>query len=192
RATDADITQILDEAGTALDGINADDVTYAFAGLRVLPGGPGDVTTAKRETVITEGRGGMLSIAGGKWTTYRHIGKVILDRLGIGSDVLKIMPLPGIAAPQAVAQRLMAAPMEPAVAAHLATHYGTLAFDLAELVRHNPELGNPIHPDGPDIWAQVLYARDHEWAATTDDVLRRRTTLTLRGLDTPHIRERVT
>ncbi|MCD0453457.1 glycerol-3-phosphate dehydrogenase/oxidase [Actinocorallia sp. API 0066] len=191
RATDGDITQILDEASVALDGMRREDVTYAFAGLRVLPGGPGDVATAKRETVITEGRGGMLSIAGGKWTTYRHIGRVVLDRLGVGSEVLKTVPLPGLAAPAAVAHRLAAAPMDPTVAAHLATHYGTLAFDLADLVRRDPSLGEPIHPDGPDIWAQVAYARDHEWAATSDDVLRRRTTLALRGLDTPRIRQRV-
>ncbi|MFC0039905.1 glycerol-3-phosphate dehydrogenase/oxidase [Actinomadura rayongensis] len=192
RATDADIDQILGEAGVGLSGLRRADVVYAFAGLRVLPGGPGDVATAKRETVLTEGPGGMLSIAGGKWTTYRHIGKVILDRLGVGGELLKTVPLPGLAAPAAVAQRLAAAPMDPAVAAHLATHYGTLAFDLADLVRADPALGAPVHPDGPDIWAQVVYARDREWASTADDVLRRRTTLTLRGLDTPEIRAQVT
>lgn len=198
RATEADITQILDEAGHALsaDRLLRTDIAYAFAGLRVLPGGPGDTSTAKRETVITEGRGGMLSVAGGKWTTYRHIGRVILDRLGVGAEVLKTMPLPGIAAPDAVAQRLVAdrssgTPMTPETARHLATHYGTLAFDLAELIRHDPALASPIHPDGPDIWAQAVYARDHEWAATIDDVLRRRTTLTLRGQDTPEVRAKM-
>ncbi|MFC9975297.1 glycerol-3-phosphate dehydrogenase/oxidase [Spirillospora sp. NPDC127200] len=189
--TDADVAQILGEAGTAVERLDAADITYAFAGLRVLPGGPGEVATARRETVLTEGRGGMLSVAGGKWTTYRHIGRVVLDRLGVGSEVLKTVPLPGLAAPGAVAHRLAAAPMEPAVAAHLATHYGTLAFDIADLVRDDPALGAPIHPDGPDIWAQVVYARDHEWAVTADDVLRRRTTLTLRGLDTPEVQARV-
>src|SRR3546814_8188365 len=42
--------------------------TTLFRSLRVLPGGPGDTSKAKRETVVTEGRGGMLSVAGGKWT----------------------------------------------------------------------------------------------------------------------------
>ena len=40
-----------------------------------------------------------------------------------------------------------------------------------------------VNPDAPEIWAQVVWARDNEWAETTDDVLRRRTTLTIRGLD---------
>ncbi|WP_460367053.1 glycerol-3-phosphate dehydrogenase/oxidase, partial [Actinocorallia lasiicapitis] len=190
-ATGMDVAQILAEAGHAVT-VSPDDVTYAFAGLRALPGGPGDVTTAKRETVITEGRRGMLSIAGGKWTTYRHIGKVVLDRLGVGSQVLRTMPLPGLASPSAVLHRLTAGePMDPAVAAHLATHYGTLAFDLAELVRRDPSLGEPIHPAGPDIWAQAVYARDAEWACTPDDILRRRTTLTLRGLDTEEVRAQI-
>ena len=43
----------------------------------MLPGGPGDTSKAKRETVVTEGRGGMLSVAGGKWTTFRHIGRTV-------------------------------------------------------------------------------------------------------------------
>jgi glycerol-3-phosphate dehydrogenase len=81
--------------------------------------------------------------------------------------------------------------MDPLVARHLATHYGTIAFDLARLIREDPALGERIHPDGPDIWAQAVYARDHEWAATVDDVVRRRTTLTVRGLDTPGVRSRI-
>lgn len=81
--------------------------------------------------------------------------------------------------------------MDPKVAKHLATHYGTLSFDLTRLIDADPSLGERIHPDGPDVWAQVAYARDAEWACTTDDVLRRRTTLTVRGLDTAQVRERV-
>ena len=55
----------------------------------------------------------------------------------------------------------------------------------------DPALLDPIHPGGPDIWAQVEYAARREWACTVDDVLRRRTTVTVRGLDTPEIRDRV-
>lgn len=212
QVTDADIDQILDEAGSAVCGeqLRRADLTYAFAGLRALPSGrtaaglrvlPGGRTavtsTAKRETVITVGTGGMLSIAGGKWTTYRHIGRVVLERLGAGSGVLPAVPLPGVARPDAVAQRLVVDrsaghAMDPAIARHLATHYGTLAFDIAELIRQDPGLAEPMHPDGPDIWAQAVFARDWEWAATADDVLRRRTTLTLRGLDTEQVRSRLT
>ncbi|MET7641556.1 glycerol-3-phosphate dehydrogenase/oxidase [Streptomyces sp. NPDC005438] len=210
RATEADIRQILDEAAFSVRGadLSPDLMTYAFAGLRVLPGGPGDVESAKRETVLSEGRGGMLSVAGGKWTTYRHIGRTVLRKLAQRADsalvedmepvtsLVRRLPLPGLANPNAVAHRLLVdrepgVRMDPLTARQLATHYGSLSFDLARLVAERPELGERIHPDGPEIWAQVVYARDHEWAVTADDVLRRRTTLTVRGLDTPGVRRRV-
>ncbi|MGP3949016.1 FAD-dependent oxidoreductase [Streptomyces sp. 7N604] len=210
RATESDIQQILDEAAFSVRGehLDRDLMTYAFAGLRVLPGGPGGVEKAKRETVVTEGRGGMLSVAGGKWTTYRHIGRTVMNKLAElpgspltedmepVSSLVRRVPLPGIANPNAVAHRLLVdrepgVRMDPLTARHLATHYGSLSFDIARLVNEDPALGEPIHPDGPEIWAQVVYARDHEWAETVDDVLRRRTTLTVRGLDTEDVRTRV-
>ncbi|WP_394435365.1 glycerol-3-phosphate dehydrogenase/oxidase [Streptomyces sp. SGAir0957] len=206
-----DIDQILDEAAFSVrdQQLNRDLITYSFAGLRVLPGGPGDTSKAKRETVVTEGRAGMLSVAGGKWTTFRHIGRTVMKKLEslpghpLGNDfepigeLPKRMPLPGVANPRAVAHRLLidnpepGPRMAPDTAKHLATHYGSLAFDIARLANENPDLGERVHPDAPEIWAQVAYARDHEWAETPDDVLRRRTTLTIRGLATDEVRGKV-
>ncbi len=106
------------------------------------------------------------------------------------------MPLPGVASPNAVAHRLLVdrepgTRIDPLVARNLATHYGTLSFEIARLIDEDPELGRPLHPDGPDVWAQVAYAADREWAQTADDVLRRRTTMVVRGLDTPEVRAEV-
>ncbi|MFD6418586.1 FAD-dependent oxidoreductase [Streptomyces sp. NPDC060194] len=209
--TERDTAQILDEAAFSVrdQQLSRDLITYAFAGLRVLPGGPGDTSRAKRETVVTEGRGGMLSVAGGKWTTFRHIGRTVMEKLAalpggpLGEEMEPMsrlprkLPLPGVANPAAVAHRLLVdgpAPgprMAADTARHLATHYGSLAYDIARLVHEDPALGERIHPDAPEIWAQVAYARDREWAETADDVLRRRTTLTIRGLATDEIRGRV-
>ncbi|GGK82413.1 glycerol-3-phosphate dehydrogenase/oxidase [Streptomyces flaveus] len=203
-----DIAQILDEAAFSIrdQQLSRDLITYSFAGLRVLPGGPGDTSKARRETVVTEGAGGMLSVAGGKWTTFRHIGRTVMRQLEslpgrpLGEDfepvseLPKKLPLPGVANPRAVAHRLLVdhpAPgprMAPDTARHLATHYGSLAFDIARLANDDPELSERVHPDAPEIWAQVVYARDNEWAETADDVLRRRTTLTIRGLATDEVR----
>lgn len=210
RATEADIQQILDEAAFSVKDADLDRslMTYAFAGLRVLPGGPGGVEKAKRETVVSEGAGGMLSVAGGKWTTYRHIGRVVMDKLAKlpGSPLTEDMEplkslvrriaLPGVANPNAVAHRLLVdrepgTRMDPLTARHLASHYGSLAFDIARLANEDAALAERIHPDGPEIWAQVAYARDNEWAETVDDVLRRRTTVTVRGLDDDAVRARV-
>ncbi|MEU9285593.1 glycerol-3-phosphate dehydrogenase/oxidase [Streptomyces sp. NPDC048275] len=206
-----DISQILDEAAFSIrdQQLSRDLITYSFAGLRVLPGGPGDTAKAKRETVVTEGRGGMLSVSGGKWTTFRHIGRTVMKKLEslpghpLGEDfepiseLPKKLPLPGVANPRAVAHRLLVDGPAPGprmgadTAKHLATHYGSLAFDVARLANDNPELAERVHPDAPEIWAQVVYARDNEWAETADDVLRRRTTLTIRGLATDEIRAKV-
>ncbi|MGW2285739.1 FAD-dependent oxidoreductase [Streptomyces phaeochromogenes] len=209
--TEKDISQILDEAAFSIrdQQLSRDLITYSFAGLRVLPGGPGSTSKAKRETVVTEGRGGMLSVAGGKWTTFRHIGRTVMKKLEslpgrpLGEDfepiseLPKKLPLPGVANPRAVAHRLLVDGPAPGprmgadTARHLSTHYGSLAFDIARLANDNPELAERVHPDAPEIWAQVVYARDNEWAETADDVLRRRTTLTIRGLATDEVRGKV-
>jgi glycerol-3-phosphate dehydrogenase len=209
--TKADFAQILDEASLSVrsEQLKPELITYAFAGLRVLPGGPGATAKAKRETVVTEGRGGMLSVAGGKWTTFRHIGRTVMKKLSelpgysLGAEMEPLrnlpprLPLPGIANPHAVQHRLLSdggAPLPNLgedTAKHLATHYGSIAFDITRLAGEHPELAERIHPDAPEIWAQVVYARDREWAETADDVLRRRTTLMIRGLDTPEVRAKV-
>ncbi|MCX4668465.1 glycerol-3-phosphate dehydrogenase/oxidase [Streptomyces sp. NBC_01381] len=211
KVTEADTAQILDEAAFSIrdQQLSRDLITYSFAGLRVLPGGPGDTSKAKRETVVTEGAGGMLSVAGGKWTTFRHIGRTVMKKLEslpghpLGDDyepisqLQKRLPLPGIANPRAVAHRLLVdgpAPgprMAADTAKHLATHYGSLSFDIARLANEDPALAERISPDAPEIWAQVVYARDQEWAETADDVLRRRTTLTIRGLASDDVRAKV-
>ncbi|MDI3390299.1 glycerol-3-phosphate dehydrogenase/oxidase [Streptomyces sp. B-S-A8] len=209
--TEKDTAQILDEAAFSIrdQQLSRDLITYSFAGLRVLPGGPGDTSKAKRETVVSEGRGGMLSVAGGKWTTFRHIGRTIMNKLAelpghpLGEDMQPVsqlpkkLPLPGISNPDAVAHRLLVDGGTPGprmsadTARHLATHYGSLSFDIARLANEDPSLAERIHPDAPEIWAQVAYARDHEWAETADDVLRRRTTLTIRGLASDEVRGKV-
>jgi len=194
--TDADVEQILAEAGHAVaaDQLVPENIVYRFAGLRVLPLGEGDTQHAKRETVVTIGPRGLVSVAGGKWTTFRRIGFDVLHKareflpdVELGrADVV----LPGAADPDAVARVLRASTpdLPDDVVAHLASHYGTHAHALATLMATDPALARRIHPDGPDVWAQVVYAVTDEWAFTVDDVLRRRTTVEVRGLVTPQIR----
>jgi glycerol-3-phosphate dehydrogenase len=130
----------------------------------------------------------MLTIAGGKLTTYRRIA---LDALGeLRSDLglhrldRRPAPLPGAADLHDAAQRIGRAhpELEPATRLHLAHFYGTLAAEVLALAEEDPGLLKRLHPDAPDIAAQAAYARASEWACTDDDVLVRRTTLALRGL----------
>jgi glycerol-3-phosphate dehydrogenase len=182
----ADARQILREAALALDSrlLEVDRVRAAYAGLRVLPAGEGESVNARRETVFTRGPAGMLSVAGGKLTTYRRIALEVLMRLrgdlGLHPVDRHPWPLPGATGLERVRRP---AKVEPDVHAHLLHLYGSLAPEVLEGTADDPALLERIHPDGPDIAAQVRYAASHEWARTEDDVLRRRTTLFHRGLE---------
>jgi glycerol-3-phosphate dehydrogenase len=194
-ATEADLEQILREAAVAIEPelLGRDRVRSSFAGLRVLPAGGGATANVRRETVYTRGPGGMLTVAGGKLTTYRRIALDALAQLrsdlGLHRLSREPWPLPGAAGLDRVA---FPAGLDPSVRSHLLHLYGSLASEVLAPAAEDPELLAPLHPDGPDIAAQALYARTHEWTRTPEDVLRRRTTLALRGLATDEVRAAVT
>ena len=93
RVTDDDVRTILIEASEAVRDLG--QVRASFWGLRVLPGGPGATEQARRETVYTTGPTGMLSVAGGKLTTYRRIALDALEQLGVRNLDRAPRPLPG-------------------------------------------------------------------------------------------------
>ena len=189
-ATEAEITQILDEAAVAVDAslLDRERICSTFAGLRVLPLGDGATAAARRETVFHRGSAQMLSVAGGKLTTYRRIALAALSGLRADLGLHRLdrrpSPLPGAIDPDEGVRRLARRwpDLDPAVCAHLVHLYGSLADEVLAPAVADPDLLHPIHPEGPDIAAQALYARDVEWACGPEDVLRRRTTLALRGL----------
>ena len=81
------------------------------------------------------------------------------------------------------------ASFDPATRAHLQHLYGSLAADVLAPALDDPSLLEPLVPGRPDLRAQELYAREHEWARTEEDVLRRRTTAWLSGLDSEDVSE---
>jgi glycerol-3-phosphate dehydrogenase len=179
-----DVDTVLREASIAmpLEVLDPSRIRYAFAGLRVLPNTAGSTVKTPRDEVIGIGPTGMVSVAGGKLTTHRHIALKVLRHLeAFRRTRMTETPLPGAGPlpprPPAVG---------PAAWEHLAHLYGDQAARVAAL---GPE---PVHPRGPDVWGQVVHAAEEEWASTVDDVVRRRTTLQVRGLDTPEVRERIT
>lgn len=190
----ADIEQILAEAAVALPRslVAADRVRATYAGLRVLPSGRGESVSTRRETVITRGPGGMLSVAGGKMTTYRRIALGALARLrsdlGLHRIDDRVWPLPG--AGDAASVRLPVE-LERPVRDHLLHLYGNHATDVVAPAFDDPTLLEPLHPSGPDIGAQALYAATDEWAQSAEDVIRRRTTLFYRGFDDKRVVRRV-
>ena len=182
--TDDDVRTILLEASDAVRDLG--QVRASFWGLRVLPGGPGATANARRETVYTTGPTGMLSVAGGKLTTYRRIALDALEQLGVRNLDRAPRPLPGATG---LAQIPWPVDLDPATRTHLLHLYGSLAPEVLEPALYEPSLLEPLVPGRPDLRAQELYAREHEWARTEEDVLRRRTTAWLSGLDSEDVPE---
>jgi glycerol-3-phosphate dehydrogenase len=182
--TEEDIRTILDEASVAVRELGP--VRASFFGLRVLPGGPGATANARRETVYTRGVSGMLSVAGGKLTTYRRIALDALEQLGVKNLDRRPRPLPGAAG---LASVHWPVELEPATRRHLLHLYGSLGPEVLAPAREDPTLLEPLVAGRPDIRAQERYAREREWARTDEDVLRRRTTAWLAGLDSDHERD---
>jgi glycerol-3-phosphate dehydrogenase len=194
KVRDADVEQVLAEARVALapELVQPDRIRVTFAGLRALPGGIDQTPSARRETVYTRGPSGMLSVAGGKLTTYRRIGLKILELLRADLELNRLdrrpRPLPGASG---LAHVSFPDELPPATRGHLLNLYGSLAPEVLAPAVDDPSLLEPLRPDGPDLAAQAMYARTHEWARTADDVLRRRTTAWTRG-ESEQARARVT
>ncbi len=191
--TPADVREILDEASGFLpeEMLRPQRIRFSIAGLRALPVAHGDTAAARREHLIEVSRNGLVSVAGGKLTTHRLIALDALGRLpetGLGdlSPDSRRLPGTGWSLPLETATRLA-----PDVADHLERLYGDEAGQLLELAAAKSDGLERIHPSGPDVWAQVDYAFESEWAGNAEDVASRRTTLAVRGLMTPEIADRI-
>jgi glycerol-3-phosphate dehydrogenase len=193
--TAADEAAILAEAGRALEpGMLARGAILArFAGLRVLPARKGRTASARRETTIHRDSSGLVTVAGGKLTTYRRVAAAALQALSSQLDLGEVgvspTPLPGAVDPARAAAAILDSwpALTSATAARLARTYGALAAEVLAPGQTEPALLEPLAPGVDVVGAEVVYARDQEWALTVEDVLRRRTTLSLGGRDTPEV-----
>ena len=169
--TEADVAQVLSEASLAVEDIGP--VRASFWGLRVLPGGEGTTASARRETVFSTGPSGMVSVAGGKLTTYRQIALDALKHVGVRGLSARPRPLPGATGLDRIS---WPEELDRTTRKHLLHLYGSLAVDVLAPAAGDPSLLEPLVPGRPDVRAQETYAREHEWALTDEDVIRRRTT----------------
>lgn len=191
----ADVDQVLNRfAGLLPDALlHPSRVVHAFAGLRVLPLGNVSTARAQRRHVISLGRRGMVSVAGGKLTSHRLIAMDALRSLPAQVRPRRASPLTlplGRTCTDAVRARLNAQ-LDTDVVDHLCRLYGMDAVRVAACGSANQSALERVDPRGPDIWAQVDYAVDDEYALTADDVLARRTTLAVRGLASRPLAEAV-
>ena len=83
------------------------------------------------------------------------------------------------------------ADVDPEVWDNLARHYGSELSKLLAYRESHADALERIHPDAPVVWAQVYHGVAAEWARNADDIVRRRTTLAVRGLATDAVREKI-
>jgi glycerol-3-phosphate dehydrogenase len=190
-----DLEYVLD-AGNAVfrQDLTAEDVLGAWAGVRPLLRQPGSssMSDMSRRHVLVEGQGGLLTITGGKLTTYRRMAKDVVDRI-VARDGRKArcrtgrIPLSGTRPVDTVVREVAAAAkvlgLDDDVAPSLVRQCGETAQHVLSLVAAEPVLGQRLSPAAPHIAAEVVHAARSEGASSLDDVLSRRTRLSLRARD---------
>lgn len=146
------------------------DVLSTFAGLRPLLSGRAGKGTAKlsREHAVLVANSGLVTVAGGKWTTYRKMAADAIDQAArVGGLERRPTPTAGLRLDGWVA---------PNGQPHLNAH-GSHAGAVDALCRERPEWSDRLAPGLPDRAGEVVWAARHEAARTIDDVLSRRTRL---------------
>ena len=181
---EADIEYLLDACnqffGTSLTGA---DLTGAYAGVRPLisTGDPKKSVDISRRAELYETSSGMLTITGGKLTTWRRMAKMTVDRLVEREsreaecrthEIPLGLPAQGGDLPHAQG-------VDEASRELLAARYGHAARGVLELAQNRPDLARRIVPSMPDLVAEAPFAVRHEQALSLSDVLLRRTRLGL-------------
>ncbi len=146
-----------------------DDVLSVFAGIRPLVKSSADVKSSSlsRDHTIISSESGLITIAGGKWTTYRKMAEDCVDHAAMSCDLEK--------RPCVTKDLRIHGYDEDAQRFGDFSHYGSDALKLQELTTANPSLDRRLHPDLPVYASMVTWAVRFEMARTVDDVLARRT-----------------
>ncbi|BDZ63825.1 glycerol-3-phosphate dehydrogenase/oxidase [Agromyces mangrovi Wang et al. 2018] len=194
-ATAADIDYLLERVNQVLSvPLTRADVEGVFAGLRPLLAGESDETSKlSREHLVAHTVPGLVVIAGGKWTTYRVMAKDAIDAAADALDgrvppsTTEDIPLLGAEGYQAAWNKrgkiARAFGVHKVRVEHLLNRYGTLTDELLDLIRDDPELVEPLPGADDYIGAEVVYAASHEGALHLDDVLARRTRISIEAWD---------
>ncbi len=170
--SESEVLYLIDHASRFLDrSLGRSDVLAQFAGLRpLLAKGATEATRGlSREHALFVSPSGLVTIVGGKWTTYRRMATQTVDRAA------KVAGLPSRPCTTEFHRLhgadLMEEPLEP-----LST-YGQEKKRLQEVLAERPEWNEPIAAGFPNVMGEVVWAVRHEMARTVEDVLARRTRL---------------
>jgi glycerol-3-phosphate dehydrogenase len=146
-----------------------DDVRSAFAGLRPLvdPFGQGPTARLSREHVVQTSPSGLVTIAGGKWTTYRRMGASAVDAaIAVGGLAPRPCTTEGLRLHGCAAEERLGGPFGV---------YGSDAEAVKALLAERPGWDEPLHSALAYRAGEVVWAARHEMARTVEDVLARRT-----------------
>lgn len=194
-ASRADIDYLLEHVNRYLARpLEHEDVEGVYAGLRPLLSGESDSTSQlSREHVVAHPVPGLVAVAGGKYTTYRVMAKDAVDAAARGMDgtvapsCTDRIPLLGADGyPAALNARLRiaeAAGLHPARIDRLLERHGALLHDVLDLIAERPELGEAVEGAPDHLRAEIVHAVRAEGALHLEDVLTRRTRVSIETWD---------
>lgn len=193
RVTPADVAYLLEGHNHYFrPPLGEGDILGRFAGLRpLLRSRAGDTAAMTRDFRLITSPSGLLSVVGGKYTTYRHMAEVITDEVArrLGSrrrcrtrrhrlDGAPEVPWARFE-PAEVARLRTRYRLDERTAQHLVRRYGGRAPDVASYLERDRSLAATVAPGEPDVRAELAYQREHEMAIHPEDHLLRRTRLGL-------------
>jgi len=194
-ASAADIDYLLGHANSMLaNPLTRDDVIGVYAGLRPLLSGESDPTSKlSREHAVASPVPGLITVAGGKYTTYRIMAKDAVDAAVQGlsrqvsaccTDNIPLLGAEGFAALWN-ARNLIAAEsgLPEAEIERLINRYGSLLPELLEMIKENQALASPIEGAPEYLQVEAVYAATNEGALHLDDILARRTHISIETWD---------
>jgi glycerol-3-phosphate dehydrogenase len=185
RARRQDVDYLLEAANHAFPAarLTPDDVISTYAGLRPLFAAPADTpSSTSREHEIIREPDGLITVVGGKLTTFRRMAEetvdAVVERLRdrgverpVGPCVTRTRPLPGRDGAPA---QLSAHKLAPDVERHLLTAYGAKIAAVLAPVAERPDLGQRIDPELPYLWAEIVHGAQREHVLEVEDALARR------------------
>jgi glycerol-3-phosphate dehydrogenase len=189
RVSAGDVRYLLRSANAAFPDAHLTpyDVVSVWAAVRPLLRDGGAPSQVSREHRVVESAHGLITITGGKLTTYRVMARDVVDRVAARLRELDgrplapapptdRLPLPGGEAAdlEVLVKSARARGASERVARHLVAQYGSEAAAVLNLVDRERALGEPIVHGRPEIWAEVTHAVDREMAVRVQDVLMRR------------------
>lgn len=189
-ASRSDIDYLLEWVNSVLTSeLRHEDVVGVYAGLRPLLSGESDQTSklSREHAVIDDGRR-LVTVAGGKYTTYRVMAADAVDALraylgDLPPSRTRGIPLVGANGYLEALNRDPPAPIDGSQYQRLLRRYGDRIWDIIEAIDRDADLGRRVVTDAPYLRAEIDYAMTHEGALHLDDMLTRRTRLSIETRD---------